>query len=92
MAVGAYVWDDAPPPPELSRALNYQSWGIADVMNLPAGLLPRMNTTIAYYNALAGHRKAGIWKTKWIENNPDAWDLVTRMMNWRREEHANRNK
>lgn len=87
MAVAAYVLDDEPPPPELSRALNYRSWGVADVMMLPAGLLPKMNTVLAYYNALASYKSSGLKKVPWIEKNPQAWDLVTRILNWRKAEH-----
>ena len=85
MAVAGHVMDGDPPPPELTRALNYRSWGVADVMNLPAGLLPRMNTVIAYHNALSGYKSAGLKKVPWIEKNPQAWDLVTRIMNERKK-------
>jgi hypothetical protein len=87
MAVAGYVLDDDQPPPELTRALNYRSWGVADVMMLPAGMLPRMNTSLAYYNALVSYRSAPFPKNPWIEKNPDDWDLVTRVLNWRIEEH-----
>lgn len=86
MAVADYVLDDEPPPPELKRALNYQSWGVADVMKLPAGLLPRMNTVLAYYNALQQYKRAPRMESvEWSEKNPDAWDLVTRALGWRKE-------
>ena len=87
MAVAGYVMDNDPPPPELSRALNYRSWGVADVMNLPAGMLPRMNTALAYHSALVSYRSATWPKNPWIENNPEAWEIVTRVLNWRKEEH-----
>ena len=87
MAVAGYVLDDDQPPPVLTRALNYRSWGVADVMMLPAGLLPRMNTALAYYDALASYLSAGMEKVPWIEKNPDSWDLVTRVLNWRKMEH-----
>lgn len=86
MAVAAYAWDGEPPPPELSRALNYRAWGVSDVMQLPAGLLPRMNTSIACYNALSSYKSAGIAKLPWIEKNPQAWDIVTRVMNMRKQQ------
>ena len=85
MAVAGYVMDGDPPPPELTRALNYRSWGVADVMMLPAGLLPKMNTTIAYYKALSGYKSAGLKKVPWIEQNPEGWELVTRIMAERRK-------
>lgn len=86
MAVAAYIWDDEPPPPELSRALNYRSWGVADVYKLPAGLLPRMNTVLAYHDAIQASKRAGNKLAEWGKDNPQAWDLVTRVLNWRKEE------
>jgi hypothetical protein len=88
MGVAAYVWDDEPPPPELSRALNYRSWGVADVMMLPAGMLPRMNTALSYYDAIQASKSAGNKLTEWANSNPQAWDLVTRVMKWRKEQKA----
>ena len=78
---------DGSPPPELSRALNYKSWGVADVMRLPAGLLPRMNVTLNYYHALAGYKNAQSQnKTNdWIKANPKQWDMVSRIIKMRLE-------
>lgn len=87
MAVAAYVLDDEPPPPELRRALNYRAWGVADVMNLPAGLLPKMNTALTYYNALSGYKSAAAQRkaADFAKNNPPAWDLVTRILSERKK-------
>lgn len=86
MAVAAHVLDREPPPPELKRALNYRSWGVADVMTLPAGLLPRMNTVLAYYQALAGYSRAAGQKNaaEWANANPDEWEIVTRIISERK--------
>jgi len=77
MGIGAHIFDSTPPPPDLKRALNYKSWGIADVMSLPAGMLPRINTALSYYNALMGYKSAGNRTVEWTKTNPKAWEMVS---------------
>ena len=79
MAVGAYVMRDAPPPPELTTALNYRSWGIGDIMTLPAGMLPRMNTVLSYHDAMVSYNRAKSQHQvkEWGKANPQAWNLVS---------------
>jgi hypothetical protein len=86
MEVAAYVFDDEPPPPELSRALNYQSWGVVDIMNLPAGLLAKMNLCLNYYRALRMYKEAAAstGTVEFTKQHPHEWDLVTRVLNMRR--------
>lgn len=88
MGVAAHVLDKAPQPLELTRALNYQSWGVVDIMNLPAGLLRRMNTALSYYRALEGYKQANAQhKTvEFSKNNPQAWELVSRIIAERKKE------
>ena len=52
------MFDKTQPPPELARALNYQAWGVGDIMNLPAGWLLRMNIVLNYYRAFTGYLNA----------------------------------
>ena len=82
MSVAAYVLDKEPPPHELIRALNYQSWGVVDVMNLPAGLLPRMNVALNYHRALSGYVQAAKMNKSvdFTKSNPQDWDMVSRVL------------
>jgi len=86
MVVAAHVFDGEPPPPELSRALNYQAWGVVDIMTLPAGMLRKMNTALSYYRAFTGYKQA-VAQHKTVEytrNNPDAWDMVSKVLAMRK--------
>ena len=85
MAVGDYVFDKKSPPPELARALNYEKWGIGDIMQLPAGLLPMMNTALNYYHALKGYKTATNSTVEWTKRNPEAWEMVSWVISERRE-------
>lgn len=79
MAVAAAVFDDAAPPPDLLRALNYERWGIGDVRELRAGLLQRLNAALNVYHACqnyvgaAGNANAA----KWTQANPKAWNMIS---------------
>jgi len=86
MDVAAYVFDNTPPPPELKRALNYKAWGVVDIMNLPAGLLSRMNIALSYHRALSGYRQANAQhKTvEFTKNNPKEWEMVSEILAKRR--------
>ena len=79
MGVAAHVFDGNPPPPELKRALNYQSWGAVDIMNLPAGLLGKMNIALSYYRAISAYKQANAQhKTvDFTKNNPRDWEMVS---------------
>lgn len=92
MAVGDFVLSDEKPPPELTRALNYEKWGIGDIMQLPAGLLPIMNTALAYYHALNGYTSAAGQTAKWSKSNPKAWELVSYVLEKRMERAKNGNR
>ena len=82
MGVAAHVLDGEPPPQELSRALNYRAWGVVDIMNLPAGLLARMNIALSYYWPLTGYKQAGAKNetVAWSKNNPQDWEIVSRVL------------
>jgi hypothetical protein len=90
MAVGDYLFDEQEPPPLLSKALNFERWGISDIRSLPAGLLPRMNMLLNYYHAIRSYQSAR--KTsEWTKNNPQAWDMVSWVIGQRMErKHGNR--
>ena len=89
MAVGDYVLDGQNPPPLLNKALNYEKWGIGDIMQLPAGLLPKINTALSYYHALNGYKSAAGSTAKWSKQYPHAWELVSRILEMRMERHGN---
>ena len=82
MSVAAHVFDETPPPQELIRALNYKSWGVVDIMSLPAGLLRKMNLCLSYYHALMGYIKAAKHNktVEFTKNNPVEWDMVSRFI------------
>ena len=92
MAVGDYVLDGQKPPPLLNKALNYEKWGIGDIMQLPAGLLPKMNVALNYYHSLSGYTSAAGKTSAWARNNPKAWELVSYYLEQRMEraKHGNR--
>ena len=93
MAVGDYVLDRQKPPPLLNKALNYKEWGVGDVMQLPAGLLPQMNLALNYYHSLNGYISAAGQTAAWSQKNPKAWELVSYYLEQRMERrHGNRNK
>jgi len=94
MAVGDYVFDGQNPPPLLNKALNYEKWGVGDIMQLPAGLLPKMNVVLNYYYSLNGYISAAGKTSAWSKSNPKAWELVSFVLEKRMEraKHGNRNK
>ena len=79
MRVAAHLLDGAPPPPELSRALNCQAWGVGDMMNLPAGMLPKMNITLNYYRAIRGYQEAAAntATVEFTKKHPHDWEMVS---------------
>ena len=83
MAVGDYVFDNEQPPPELTRALNYQKWGV-NARELPAGILPVANVCINYYNAIYGYKSAPK-KSEWTKRNPFGWNLASWYISERRK-------
>ena len=89
MAVGDYVLDGQKPPPILIKALNYEKWGIGDIMQLPAGLLPKINTALSYYHALTGYMSATGSTAAWTKRYPQAWDAVSWVLEQRMERHGN---
>ena len=92
MGVGDYVLDDSPPPPMLKKALNYEKWGIGDLMQLPAGMLPRINTALSYYYAISGYTNAAGRTVAWKRSNSRAWELVSYLLELRLERrNGNRN-
>lgn len=70
--------DGEPPPELLRRAWTCKAWSV-DVMRLPAGDLPAMNSALNAYNALDGYTKAGAKGEagKWTEAHPDAYEFVS---------------
>jgi len=84
MAVAAHVLDGAPPPRALSLALNCQRWNV-DVMQLPAGWMVEANIALNTYQALISWRQAGNSTAEWTRRNPQAWELVSWILQARRE-------
>lgn len=92
MAVGDFLFDGGSPPPILRKALNYERWGMGDVMNLPAGLLPQINAALNVHNAIKSYQSARK-STTWASDNPDAWNLVSYIISERMERNrGNRNQ
>jgi len=77
--VAEHVFDKTQPPPELARALNYQAWGVGDIMNLPAGWLLRMNIVLNYYRAFTGYLNAAAsnQSVEFTRKHPKDWGLVS---------------
>ena len=92
MAVGDFVLDRKAPPPELIKALNYERWGIGDIMQLPAGLLPIMNTCLSYYHSLSGYMSAAGNTSAWASRNPKAWQLASEVIEARMERRKRGNR
>ena len=93
MAVGDCVMDKTQPPPMLSKALNYEKWGIPDIMQLPAGMLPQINVCLNYYHALQGYKSAAGKTSAWSKSNPQAWEMVSYVLAERMERASgNRNQ
>ena len=93
MAVGDYVFDKEQPPPTLIKALNYKNWGIGNIMQLPAGLLPQMNTVLFFYDALRGYQAAHMRTVQWTKDHPQQWEAVTLIISERRKrKRGNRTK
>ena len=92
MAVGAYVFDGATPPPMLNIALNRERWGAGDISQLPAGMLPQMNGALNAYHAMRAYRSTR--KTsEWTRSNPQAWEMVSWYLSQRMERNrGNRNE
>ena len=84
MAVGDAVFDDAPLPPLLITALNYERWGV-NVRELPAGLMQRMTAVLNVYHAVAAYRHAAGRSAQWARANPDAWEIVSAILRERME-------
>jgi hypothetical protein len=76
--VADYVFDNAPPPPELRRAFDYKAWGI-NLLQLPAGEIRTINRAMNAYSTLRDYRKAQARgkASEWTEQNPDDWQFVS---------------
>jgi len=85
MAVGDYVLDGQNPPPFLLKALNYEKWGIGDIMKLPAGMLTQINVSLNCYHALMGYKSAAGRTAVWTKGNPAAWEIVSYILEQRWE-------
>ena len=84
-AAAEYALDGSSAPPLLRRALNVRTWGLRDyfgvpAVDLPAGTLARINTVLSYYDACKSYKSAGGQTAQWARRNPDAWDLVSRIL------------
>ena len=91
MAVAAHLFDKEQPPPQLVQALNMRAYGIQEYFGvsarqLPAGKLMMMNTVLSYYDAIRGYNSASGQTVPWTKRNPQAWEMVARVLEARREE------
>ena len=85
MAAAAAAFDSASPPPELSRAWEFQRWGIGNIMDLPAGLLQHITAALNVYEAVSSYQRAAGNTVKWTTDNPKAWQLVSYIIGERRK-------
>jgi hypothetical protein len=79
--VVGHVLDQKPAPPYLKLAQDMRTWGAVDIMSLPAGLLPRMNTALSVYIALSSYKNTPVGRTvDWTKQNPQAWKMVSSIL------------
>lgn len=80
-AVGAYVYDGAPPPPVLLRAFDYRTFGV-NVLDLPAGEVRAVSAAYNIYSAISAYRGAAAKHkaAEWAAANPDAYRTVSEVL------------
>lgn len=72
------------PPKELVLALQAKQWGAlpypGGLYDQPGGLLNKMSTLYNVYTTMKSwrQRKPGTEK-KWVQQNPDGWDIVQKI-------------
>lgn len=77
--MAAHVFDKQPPPPVLSKAWDYQAYGV-NVLDLPAGELPRLRLANNAHRALSGYKHAAGKTVPWSKANPEAWEFVASVL------------
>lgn len=79
MAVAFHVFDREPPPPALTRAWDYQEYGI-NLFELPAGELNEVRLAGNSFRALNSYKSAAGHTTKWAQANPQAWEFTAHIL------------
>lgn len=78
------------PPPLVRAALQHGAVDRAEYLEQPAILASRMRRLNYVYRAMKGYRNAGKAQqtVPWTRQHPDEWDLVTHIINMRREQRG----
>lgn len=79
MAVAAHVFDKEAAPPWLSRAWDYQAYGV-NVLDLPAGELQAVRLASNAHKAMIGYKHNAGKTVPWSKANPEAWAFVASVL------------
>lgn len=85
MAVAGHVFDKQPAPPYLSRAWDYQAYGV-NVLELPPAELQAIRLASNAHRALSGYKHASGKTVAWSKANPEAWEFVAGVLEQRLKE------
>lgn len=85
MAVAGHVFDRQPAPPWLSRAWDYQTYGV-NVLDLPAGELQALRLASNAHRAMSGYKHSAGKTVQWSKANPEAWEFVATVLEQRLNE------
>lgn len=85
MSVAAHVFDKQPAPSFLSRAWDYQAYGV-NLLELPAGELQAIRLANNAHRALSGYKHAAGKTVAWSKANPEAWAFVAEVLEQRLKE------
>ena len=79
MGVAAHVFDKAPPPPLLTQAFDFQSFGV-NILDLPPGTVSGIRAASNAYGAMRGYTSAAGNTVEWTKRNPGAWSFVAEIL------------
>lgn len=79
MTVAAHVLDRQPAPPALSRAWDYERFGV-NVLDLPPAHFYESRLAMNVYGALSGYVQAAGSTVQWTQRNPQAWNMVAKIL------------
>lgn len=78
---------DHTPPKELALAWHCERWNAlpraGGILDQPAGLLDRMAYAQNVYNTIKAYERVTADQLgNWVQNNPEAWELIARISDW----------
>ena len=90
MAVGDYVFDGSPAPPELERAFDFKTWGV-NVLDLPPGEVRAVTRAYNAYSHLSSYKSAAAAHraADWTAQNAQSWEFVSAVLAARMERKRN---